>query len=247
MKLISINIEKDRHFKEILEFYKKEKPDVFCVQELLEKDLPLLKKELDIECAFQACRYEIKSPYPYSIGLKQGIAIFAKNIIDSGYIFYNGNPEELEKEFDPTNKNDSEALVWVDVKNIDEKIYRYVTVHLPVTFKGESTPYQLEALNGLFKQLDTLGEFILCGDMNTPRGKETFNRLAKKYKDNIPLEYKTSLDKNIHKIGLEKFITEGIQYYMVDGLFTTKSYQASEVKLIDGLSDHMAIIAEISK
>jgi hypothetical protein len=75
--------------------------------------------------------------------------------------------------------------------------------------------------------------------MNAPRGKESFSRLAKKYKDNIPPEYKTSIDQNLHKV-------KGIQF-MVDGLFTTPSYKASDVKLVDGVSDHMAVVAEITK
>lgn len=247
MKLISLNIEKDRHFKEIIEFYKKEKPDVFCVQELLEKDVDLLKKELGMDCIFQACRYETKSHYSDSIGLKQGVAIFSKNIVASGSIFYFGNQEEIEKEFNPEIKNNSEALVWADIKDSDGEVYRYLVVHLPVTFKGESSPLQLEALDGLFKKLDPLGEFVLCGDMNAPRGGETFTRLAKKYKDNIPPTYTTSIDKNLHRVGPEKFIPEGMQYYMVDGLFTTHSYKASSIKLVDGLSDHMAVVGEISK
>ena len=39
---------------------------------------------------------------------------------------------------------------------------------------------------------------------------KTFNRLAEKYKDNIPLEYKTSIDQNLHRV-------KGLQV-MVDGL-----------------------------
>jgi len=34
---------------------------------------------------------------------------------------------------------------------------------------------------------------------------------------------------------------------MVDCLFSTPAYKASNVKLVDGVSDHMAIVAEIRK
>ena len=34
---------------------------------------------------------------------------------------------------------------------------------------------------------------------------------------------------------------------MVDGLFTTPAYKASDVKLVDGISDHMAIVAKINR
>jgi hypothetical protein len=35
--------------------------------------------------------------------------------------------------------------------------------------------------------------------------------------------------------------------FMVDGLFTTSKYNATNVKLVDGVSDHMAIVANIEK
>ncbi len=38
MKLISINVELNRHKKTILDFLKKERADVICMQELLEED-----------------------------------------------------------------------------------------------------------------------------------------------------------------------------------------------------------------
>jgi hypothetical protein len=34
---------------------------------------------------------------------------------------------------------------------------------------------------------------------------------------------------------------------MVDGLFTTPAYEAQDVKLVDGVSDHMAVVAPITK
>ena len=60
-----------------------------------------------------------------------------------------------------------------------------------------------------------------------------------KLKDNIPAHYTTSLDMNIHKRGYLKLQN------MVDGLFTTPKYIASNVRLVDGVSDHMAIVADI--
>lgn len=92
------------------------------------------------------------------------------------------------------------------------------------------------------KLLETLGSFpelILAGDFNAPRGGEVFGTIAARYKDNIPPEYKTSIDGGLHRAGKLE--------YMVDGLFTTPQYIASKVRLIDGVSDHMAIVAEINR
>lgn len=240
MKLISLNIERNKHHQEVLEFVRKEQPDVFCVQELLDEDYEFYKKELGIESAFIADRRERNPKYTDVIGKKMGVAIFAKNIIDSGSIFYMGEENDVLKPFDNVNYNLSYALVWADIKNTDGEIYKFATIHMPLTLPpGDPTPYQLEAVDSLLEKLSPLEEIVLCGDTNAPRGKETFSRLARKYKDNIPEEYTTSLDQNLHRVkGLER---------MVDGLFTTPTYLATEVKLVDGISDHMAIVAEINK
>jgi len=221
MKLISVNIETNRHTKTVLDFLKKENADVVCVQELLEEEIYFYEEELNLKGVFQAFSY-IKHPIYVDLdSKKQGVGIFTKNIIDSGSIFYFGKEENLKKSFDDYMSNISfqknYALVWVDIKNSAGLVFRFITTHLPVTKEGESSPFQLEVLDGLLTSISHLGEFVLCGDMNAPRGNETFRRINEKYKDNIPLEYKTSIDQNLHRV-------KGIQF-MVDGLFTTSKYK----------------------
>lgn len=244
MKLVSLNVELNKHYDTVLNFLKREKPDVICLQEFLEIDFDRFKKELNMNGVFQAFRYVIKEPYYKDVeGKKQGIAIFARNIVNSGSIFYLGKEEDVLKSFEVYVSNGSDkknrALLWADIKNEESVIYKFITTHLPLTEKGESTPYQLAAADSFIRSINPFSEYVVCGDMNTPRGNETFNCLAKKYKDNIPLKYKTSIDQNLHRV-------KGIQF-MIDGLFTTPSYKASNVKLVDGVSDHMAIIANINK
>jgi exonuclease III len=238
MKLISLNIETNKHHDLILPFLKRENPDVFCAQEILEEDFAIYKRELGMDGVFAPCRYVRSKTCEESIGKLQGVSIFCKKILNSGEEFYLGTKEEVEKPFDAVNFVKTEALAWAEIE-VESAVYKFVTLHLPVTEHGESTEEQLSAQSYLFKKLEPLGEFILCGDMNAPRGNETFRRFTEKYKDNIPLEYKTSIDQNLHRV-------KGIQF-MVDCLFTTPSYTADGVKLVDGLSDHMAIVAEISK
>lgn len=243
MKLISLNIEANKHNHTVLPFLKKEKPDVICLQELLDSDFTLYKKELNMEGVFKASGYVKHPNYKNIEGNRSGIGIFAKNIINSGSVFYFGKEENVLKTFseylsDESNQK-NHVLLWVDVKNGRGDLLRFFTTHLPVTKEGESSPFQLQVLDCMFRELDLFTEFILCGDMNAPRGNESFRRLAEKYKDNIPLEYKTSIDQKLHRVkGLMR---------MVDGLFTTAHYEASNVKLVDGVSDHMAIISDIKK
>ncbi len=243
MKLISLNIETDIHNDAVLEFLKKENPDVFCVQELLEENVSFYENKLNMKCIFRPQIYIYFLGHGGPQNKRVGVGIFAKNILSSGHAYYTGDPATIEKPFEEyfpiDEKAENHVLLWADIPDTNGKIFRIATTHFTLTEKGESTPWQLETLEMLFKELDPLGQFVLCGDMNAPRGRETFNRLAEKYKDNIPPEYLTSLDQKLHRV-------PGLMY-MVDGLFTTQDYIAENVKLVDGISDHMAIVANILK
>ncbi len=240
MKLISVNIEVNKHHDTVLPFLKREKPDVVCIQELLDVDFDFYKKELNMEGVLKAVNYAHYS-YPDSAnGHKHGVAIFSKSISGSGDIHYYGKniARSYEDYLSDREVNKiSSALVWADIKDEQGKILKFITTHLPVTKEGEVTDYQLEAVDGLLKSLNSFSEFVLCGDTNAVRGREAFDKIAKKYKDNIPAEYQTSIDQNLHRV-------KGIQF-MVDALFTTPGYKASNIKLIDGVSDHMAVVGEI--
>ncbi len=242
MKLISVNIENNLHDELVLSFLKKETPNVICIQELLEEKFDFYQKQLGFPGIYQLLNYEMLGNNAELIGKKQGVAIFAKNIINWSSHFFFGKEENLSKPFEEfaADKDlwNNAAVLWADVKDEGGAVYRFITTHLPVTKEGASTPLQLYVVDSLLATLENLGEFVLCGDMNAPRGNESFSRLAKKYKDNIPPEYKTSIDQNLHR-------AKGIQF-MVDGLFTTPAYKAKEVKLADGVSDHMAVVANIS-
>ena len=243
MKLIAINIQNNFHNAVVLDFLKKENPDVLCLQELLEEEVEFFKKEMEMEGKFQAIGYIRGVTYPTIKEKKYGIGIFAKKIIESGSEFYAGQEKNIIKSFEEymsdENFRKNRALVWIKMEDKNKIPFTIITSHLPDTYKGETTPYQIEVVSSFMKSLEKFKEFIFCGDTNAPRGKEAFSLIAQKYKDNIPSEYTTSIDQNLHRV-------KDLQN-MVDGLFTTPTYKASDVKLIDGLSDHMAIVAEITK
>lgn len=231
MKLVSLNIERNRHLNLVLDFIPKENADVVCLQEVLEEDFPKFEKAFALKGVFCPWAYITDGLYYDLIGKKQGVAIFSNNIIASDAVFYEGQASNVSMT-DTYNK----ALLWADIL-IAGETFRVVTTQLPVTEKGAVTDYQLKTINSLLEKLKDLGELILCGDMNAPRGRESFTLLANTFKDNIPLEYKTSIDQNLHKV-------KGIQL-MVDGLFTTNNYKVQNVVLKDSVSDHMAVVAEI--
>ena len=67
------------------------------------------------------------------------------------------------------------------------------------------------------------------------------------YTDTIPANYTSSLDKTLHRKGDDPSRAHLFTDFMVDYLFTKPDYQASDVRLEFGISDHAAVVATISK
>ena len=86
---------------------------------------------------------------------------------------------------------------------------------------------------------DHVGDkLILCGDFNAPRKKAIWDILARRYRDNIPELVETTLDQTHHRAAPI--------FYVVDGMFTSPHYEASEVAVRGNASDHMLITGKIA-
>ncbi len=241
MKLISVNIEHSKHLARVLPFLEREKPDIVCCLEICETDVLEFEKLLGMQSFFKRVNKGTMEKDAHENYV--GNAIFANSFISKDFQYYYGTEESVgpyvhSPDITKFRNNSQLPLLWADIEH-DGVVYRIATTHLTWTMRGESTDFQLEDVDNMLAIAKQQGELVLCGDFNAPRGGETFSRIAKEYKDNIPLEYKTSIDQNLHKV-------KGLQY-MVDGLFTTPNYLANDVKLVDGVSDHMAIVATISR
>ena len=79
MKLISLNIELNRRYKTVLPFLKREKPDIICLQEVLEEDFNYLKNEINMDGTLKIFSLVKWIGYGDLRGKKQGVAIFSKN------------------------------------------------------------------------------------------------------------------------------------------------------------------------
>lgn len=239
LTLASLNIDGNKHFDKFIPFFKKADPDVICLQEVFSQDLLLLRKELGMEVIFAPMTMR---PYitddPTSLAI-MGVAICSKLPLDSVEpIYYFGNSEmvPLYRYHDETRQH--RPLLFATATKENER-FVIATTHFMVTDEAKPTDYQRRDLASVLKITESIPEIIMCGDFNAPRGDEIFDALAKRFTDNIPVEYTTSIDGTIHR--------KGPLPYMVDGLFTSPQYRARNVKLNSGISDHMGITAVIEK
>lgn len=235
LSLVQLNIELDRHLGPVIDFLKKEKPEVACVQELLQSNIPLLEKALDAKCFFAPmCRRTVEGVLKI-----EGMGIFSRlPVLHSATEPYAGS-DLPDASFDHTSLTTKHrtrrySLSWCDVEK-EGVPFRIVTTHFTWTPDGAPNEFQRKDIRALTRITDTLGELILCGDFNAPRGGEIFSLLAERFMDNIPLEYTTSLDSSLHRAGPLEL--------MVDGIFSTNAYRVSGVQRHCGVSDHCAFTA----
>ena len=238
IKLVSINIERSKHLDTVIPFLKTQRPDVVTLQECMERDVKAFEEVLDMQSfyaplsVFGARNGEEEGP--------EGQAIFARKIISKGFEYYAG-------EYDPIYRttDDKEADIIRIAKALSHAVVDHggqsfcvATTHFTWSLQGIATELQLNDLGKLFEKLARFPEILLTGDFNAPRGRKTWDSIAAKYKDNIPSHYTSSIDP-MHRAGELPLV--------VDGLFTTPEYEARDVELHKGVSDHKAVTATITK
>jgi exonuclease III len=245
IKLISINIQGDMNHDRVIPFLLQQKSDVICLQEFFKEDLEKYEKALNMKSFFKPMFYRDSLVRKDGIENKiLGVAIFSnyETVFNFSYIFGDdkNTPVFVKKDSVDERNIANTVLIWGEFKIKDSTYYKISTTHFTLTPYGESTIYQKQDASILIETLeDKLKDFILVGDLNAPRGMETFSMLASKFKDNIPLHYDSSIDPNLHR-------AKGLKL-MVDGLFSTPEYIVSNVCFVEGISDHKAIVANITK
>lgn len=240
LKLLTCNIEGDKHLEQVIALLKAERPDVVCLQEVLGQNVSQLKEALSMEGEFvptmlineeNAVGFPAGSEWGVLMMTNQKDATFSKHF----YVRHaDGIPNFGYMEPNATNR----VLLVSDIVK-DTTLFRIITTHFTWTPDGKASDEQREDFSSMLKKLDSYSEFVLCGDFNAPRGEEIWDTLAGRYQDTIPSDITTTIDPTVHRVTTIQLV--------VDGIFTTSEYEVSEVKLFDGVSDHKPISAIISK
>lgn len=246
LRLVSINIERSRHLDRIIPLLHTVKPDVLCVQELEEPDIPKFVEATGLDVVYCPFGVVQKTSRHVHDNVVEGVAIFALGIRASKSVYYKGSAEAARTTTGHLLQNLAVHSVDLEREGI---AYRIATTHFTWVDGGSVSDQQRMDLVRMQNVLDTMGEFVLCGDFNAPRGGEIFSKLAARYKDNIPPEYVWSIDQSLHRAEQGALqaaaLRHGYKGLMVDGLFSTPRYEVTHVRLEDGVSDHMAIVARV--
>lgn len=238
LSLVTLNIEGSRHLGEVAHFLAHADADVVCLQEVIQTDISRLLEALG------------HVEYVYAPGTImrfsgmdgiQGPAIFSRYPLERNSVkYYIGNGRDLSEydksSFEAKNRS-THCAVASAVVSLDGVEYQIATTHFPVSADGEADDFQRLHVSTMIEVAKGLGEFVLTGDFNAPRGREIFARIASVFKDNIPDHVSVSLDPLLHRAGALP--------YMVDGIFSTSGYRVTDVEQHFGLSDHTAFSATV--
>jgi endonuclease/exonuclease/phosphatase family metal-dependent hydrolase len=239
LALASVNIERSRHIPRVVAFLRTHAPEVVCVQELVPDDIAALCGELGYAHHYFSpmCRFP-EPGGPRAVG----VGIFSRHPFRSTEeIVYAGGgsgsdilDRSTEEARFRTNRY-SVALVSIAARG---ESFSIGTTHFPWTDNARTSDFQHAACDALLRLMKDR-PLVFCGDFNAPRGMAIFDRLAAHWTDNIPREHTTSIDPVLHRAGPLQL--------MVDGVFTTGDYIVTDVEFHQGVSDHCAITARVSK
>ena len=239
ISLVSLNIEGDKHLDAVIGFLQKNKQEVVCLQEVFEKDFPSIKKQLNMTGYFAPMTIDKTSGFEGNF-TACGVAILTSLTIEKTWppLYYFGKSDSIPFAAKGNPDTVNKVLLSIVLTKNNNR-FTFGTTHFTLSEEGKADENQRRDLGEMLKLLSNFEEIILCGDFNAPRGGEIFSKISSKYKDNIPLEYKTSIDSKLHR-------SKGLKL-MIDGLFSTPRYQIKNVRLIEGVSDHCAVTAEVSR
>ena len=241
IKLLQLNIEGSRHLSRVLPFLAEEGPDVLCLQEVYESDIPEIVQTLgnSIQYLFSPNLRTTKE----GVVLVEGSIILSKHPITARITEYYTDKAGMLREYDhstkETNRNTQSFSVTACDILIHDLPFRIATTHFTWTPDGKVDDFQRIDVQSMLKVLKPMGELVLTGDFNAPRGGEIFSILEREFTDNVPKEYLSSLDPHLHRVGHLEL--------MVDGIFSTPSYAVTDVAMICGVSDHCTLRATIGK
>lgn len=252
MKLISLNIEGNRHLERVVPFLKKEKPGVVFLQELFERDSKMLGESLGMKVLFAPMyllEYKKSDPDSWE---SMGIGILSHEELQNGQArAYRAPSPELQRfngDDVHTKQHTERAILLSGNVPTEEGPFTVATTHFTWTPNGMSNEYQETDSDALLGILSDMPEVILCGDFNMPRGvNDTYKKFTSRYTDVVPSSYVSSIDVDLHRSGANNIERERLERFMVDYIFLSKHYQAENVRLEKGVSDHMAVVGDITR
>ncbi len=243
VRLVSLNIEGDKHLPAVTAFLENFRPDLVCLQEVYRDNVDFICRSVFGDVPHCHAFFPMTLHATSQGQKKSGIAILSRGSFKSvSSHYYVGNAESLSltdsRSVTTIRETVGRVLACANVESACGSTFTICNTHFTWTPDGEADDYQREDVATLLRILGLIGKFVLCGDFNAPRGGEIFDLIASPYKDNVPPGYTTTIDNALH--------TSAPLSVVVDGMFTTDGYVVDDFRLWSGISDHCALTATVT-
>lgn len=250
LKLITLNVETNKHWKRIIPFLRDEQADVICLQELYLEDIERLEQIGYQLAGFQPIQFHASAINPSQVGFTEGTALFSTlpfREADMEYYHVGADPLPLYNNASAEGMNASQklGLVWATFEKNDQS-YTIATTQFTWTPDGFSSPLQEKNIKPMMQLVHQHPKLILCGDFNIPRPQNAlYAKLTERLIDAIPPHITCSLDMMLHRAAKHLSKDPSIAYLMVDYILHTDGYRVYGVRQVSKVSDHCAMIAQV--
>ena len=165
LKLISVNMEGEKHFPHILSLIKSENPSIICLQECPESFQKYLQ-DLGFRTDFLAMRHHVQNDVEYTEGL-----VFASNLPFASIHKYYYQPDyALPSQPVPTpDQLMHHGYIYASLEH-NEELYHFANTHIMCTADGMPNEHQTQGVKKLLSLLQSEKPHLICGDFNIPRG-----------------------------------------------------------------------------
>lgn len=233
LQLISINIESNKHLALVTKFLTQNPADVICLMEVFDTDVEILAGDVYPHTYFMPnCK-------DFGGVRKWGVAILSRYpLTDTQFHTCGESLSDLPVQGMGTH---IPLILFASVQK-EGGVYRVGAAHFTWTPDGSPNDRQRNHMKSLLPFLASQQDFVLTGDFNIPRGNEMYQELARRYTDNIPSEVTTTIDPHLHRVNTDN---PGKLAFVVDYVWTTLTYHATNVAVVQGVSDHCAVKSDI--
>ncbi len=251
-KVISLNLWFGGElFDAILDFLKKEKPDILACQEVINgkdtaldrqyRSFDILKAELGYDYAvFSPAFFSAFSKSAKKITAERGNAIFSRfPILKTNTTFYDvpydGNYAWPEKDFSRTPRNLQEAVLKIG----DNQLNFFNTQGI-WGFDGRDNERRLAMAETIVNEIKDKENVILTGDFNLDSDTETIGNVEKYLKNVFKNELTTTFNMK------RKSSSGGWAKATVDMIFVSKNMKVSEHYCPkEDISDHLPLVCVV--
>ncbi|WP_129642125.1 endonuclease/exonuclease/phosphatase family protein [Peristeroidobacter agariperforans] len=238
LKLLTLNIEHDRHLDRVAQTIATHLPDVVCLQEVFEKDCAKLAAVGGYQVKYALSTLMPEGEKGNTSPRSWGVAVLTRVPVHNQTVAYYADDPRIRifKE-----SNDPRRLVVMTELQHEGRNFKIGTTHFTWSKNGATTDEQREDFARLKRVLLPYPDYVLCGDFNAPRGGEMFSKFTGELGliDHLPPHVTTTLDSQFHYAGALELA--------VDNIFSTPEYRVTQVQVLEGISDHKGILAVVER